>query len=142
MKTLLLLLIMVVTSESAALKSVGSAPQPAMEQQDKIRITVGKKHFPATLEHNRAAEAFKLLLTLTITMSDYNANEKKYDFPNAFPAQDAKPGQIKAGDLMLWNGQTLVLFYKPSKPRIRIPVWVLSAIRQDCRPRLEKATWL
>jgi len=45
-------------------------------------------------------------------MKDYNGNEKKYDFSKAFPTDNHNPKQINTGDLMIWSGNTLVLFYK------------------------------
>jgi hypothetical protein len=45
-------------------------------------------------------------------MDDLNGNEKKYDFSKAFPADSFNPGTINNGDLMIWGGHTLVLFYK------------------------------
>ena len=77
-----------------------------------MRITVGKKVFTATLATNEAAAAFRALLPVTLTMHDVNQNEKAYDLAKCLPSADAKPGSIRAGDLMLWSSQTVVVFYK------------------------------
>lgn len=82
------------------------------EKNGKMKITIGSTVFTATLYGNEAAKAFKALLPLTIEMSDYNGNEKKYDFSKSFPTDNYNPKQINNGDLMIWSGNTLVMFYK------------------------------
>lgn len=75
-------------------------------------ITNESKVFTATLENNATVAAFKEMLPLTLDMSDFNANEKKFDLPKRMPTKDANPQMIQAGDLMIWNSSTLVFFYK------------------------------
>lgn len=75
-------------------------------------ITNESKVFTATLENNATVAAFIEMLPLTLDMSDFNANEKKFDLPKRMPTKDANPQMIQAGDLMIWNSRTLVLFYK------------------------------
>jgi hypothetical protein len=81
-------------------------------QGNKMKITIGSKRFNATLSDNDTAVAFKAMLPLTLKMDELNGNEKKYDFPKALPIEPSNPGKIKSGDLMIWQGKTLVLFYK------------------------------
>ena len=45
-------------------------------------------------------------------MTELNGNEKYYDFPSALPTNASVGGDIKAGDLMLYGSNVLVLFYK------------------------------
>jgi len=78
----------------------------------KMKIIIGSKTFTATLNDSEAAKAFKAMLPLTLNMDDFNRNEKKYDFPKSFPTKSVNPKNIKTGDLMIWSGNTLVLFYK------------------------------
>lgn len=78
----------------------------------KLKITVGKNSFTATLYDNATVIAFKARLPLTINMSELNSNEKYFDLPDNLPANASNPGTIKAGDLMLYGSNTLVLFYK------------------------------
>ena len=75
-------------------------------------ITNESKVFTATLENNATVAAFIEMLPLTLDMSDFNANEKKFDLPKRMPTKDANPQMIHAGYLMIWNSRTLVLFYK------------------------------
>lgn len=75
-------------------------------------IKVGSSTFTATLADNAAATALKALLPMTVNMTEMNRNEKYYDLPNSLPTSASRPGTIQNGDLMLWGGSTLVLFYK------------------------------
>jgi hypothetical protein len=79
----------------------------------KLRITINEnKVVTATLEDNATVAAFKEMLPLTLDMSDLHANEKKFDLPRRLPTKDSNPKTIQAGDLMIWNSRTVVLFYK------------------------------
>jgi hypothetical protein len=77
-----------------------------------VKIKVGSNTFTATLFDNETATEFKSRLPLTPLMDDLNGNEKKCDFSKAFPTDPFNPGTINQGDLMIWGGNTLVLFYK------------------------------
>ncbi len=68
--------------------------------------------FQATLYDNETVAAFKAMLPLTLNMTDLNANEKYYHFPNDLPTSPSNPGTIQAGDVMLYGSSSLVLFYK------------------------------
>ncbi len=74
-------------------------------------MTVGPRRFAVTLANNDAAHAFASRLPLTLEMTDLNGNEKKFDLPNALPANPSRPGTIRNGDLMLYGANTVVLFY-------------------------------
>lgn len=79
---------------------------------DRLKITVGSAVFTATLYDNATVNALKLMLPLTINMSELNGNEKFYDFANNLPSNAGNPGSIQNGDIMLYGNRTLVLFYK------------------------------
>ena len=79
---------------------------------NKMKITIGSTTFTATLAENPTAAAFKAMLPLTVEMPDLNGNEKHCQLGRKLPADDANPGTIHAGDLMLWQSNTLVLFYE------------------------------
>jgi hypothetical protein len=81
-------------------------------ESNRMKIKIGSKTFTATLFDNETATEFKARLPLTLKMDDLNGNEKKYDFSKAFPTDSVNPGTINEGDLMIWGGNTLVLFYK------------------------------
>lgn len=45
-------------------------------------------------------------------MSDVNSNEKFYSFQEKLPTNSERPGEIVAGDIMLYGDNGLVLFYE------------------------------
>jgi hypothetical protein len=77
-----------------------------------MKITIGSKTFTATTADNPTVDALKPMLPLTVEMTELNGNEKYFDLPKKLPVDAAKPGTVNAGDLMLWQSNTLVLFYK------------------------------
>jgi hypothetical protein len=77
-----------------------------------MKITIGSNRFTVTLNDNPTVDALKPLLPFTVEMTELNGNEKYFDLPTKLPVAAANPGTIQAGDLMLWQSNTLVLFYK------------------------------
>ena len=76
-----------------------------------MKLTIGSNTFTVTLDDNPTVDALKPMLPLTVEMTELNGNEKYFDLPTKLPVAAAKPGTIQAGDLMLWQSNTLVLFY-------------------------------
>ena len=77
-----------------------------------VNIQVGNKNFTATLYDNDTARALLEKLPLTLNMDELNGNEKFFFFSEKFPANSERVGNIRAGDLMLYGSDCLVLFYK------------------------------
>ena len=93
--------------------AITSSPDNVLNKDSmKLKITVGTNNFHATLYNNATVTAFKTRLPMTINMKELNGNEKYFDLPYDLPASASNPGTIKAGDLMLYGSNTLVLFYK------------------------------
>ena len=99
-------------SLSGAISAVNASETKKQPTGNQMTITIGQKAFTATLEDNATANAFKAILPLTVKMDDLNDNEKVIRLPKNLPTDDSNPGQIKAGDLMIWSSRSLVLFYK------------------------------
>lgn len=77
-----------------------------------MNVKVGTHLFTATLADNATAEAFKMLLPLTINMSELNGNEKYYYLNADLPTSSYRPGTIHNGDIMLYGSDCIVLFYE------------------------------
>ena len=80
-------------------------------------MTVGAQRFAVTLEDNATAQAFVRLLPATFEMRDLNDNEKHVTLPRALPTNATRPGTIRAGDVMLYGSDTLVVFYETLRSR-------------------------
>ena len=75
-----------------------------------IKINAGGKIFTANIEDSETGRAFMAKLPLTLDMSELNGNEK-YCYGVDLPSADKRFDSIAAGDLMLYSGNCIVLFY-------------------------------
>jgi hypothetical protein len=78
-------------------------------------MTICERRFAITLADNATARAFMARLPLTLEMADLNGNEKHADLPLALPTDASRPGTIHRGDLMLYESNTIVVFYETFK---------------------------
>lgn len=78
----------------------------------KIKITFGGHRFTGELLDNASARALASRLPATMTFTELNGNEKYHNFPTPMPSSPQRVGQIRAGDLMLYGDDCLVLFYQ------------------------------
>ncbi|AHG72664.1 hypothetical protein X781_5150 [Mannheimia sp. USDA-ARS-USMARC-1261] len=77
-----------------------------------ISLSINNQLFDLQLENNQTAQSFANLLPLDLAMNDHLNNEKFATLPNALPTNDKTAGQIHAGDVMLYQGDTIVIFYE------------------------------
>ena len=82
------------------------------ENMPKLNIKIKNKIFIASLYDNETTREFIKNLPLTINMSELNGNEKYYYMDKSFKTNEENIKSIKKGDLMLYNSNCLVLFYK------------------------------
>lgn len=75
-------------------------------------VTIGSKSFTATLDDSPATNTLLAMLPLTMDMTELNGNEKYFQLPTPLPTDAASPGTIQTGDLLLWQADTVVLFYR------------------------------
>ena len=95
---------------------------PATDSQDSendetitsqiMKIQIGNAIFQVSLANNETAAAFRTLLPMTITMNELNGNEKYYNLSSELPTDAYRPGTIRAGDLLLYGSNCVVLFYE------------------------------
>lgn len=94
-----------------------AAENAAPEQETSeitITLTVNGRTFSATLLDNETVRQFAEQFPLTLNMSELNGNEKYFYMDKELPTDTYQPGQISAGDLMLYGNNCLVLFYESS----------------------------
>ena len=85
---------------------------PEFEEVSIMRIVIGDYEFEAVLEDSPAADALKEQLPLELDMSELNGNEKYNYLDFNLPTDVYSPGQIQAGDIMLYGDSCLVVFYE------------------------------
>ena len=112
MKNILFAITLIGLSSAGTVSAAGSSETKKPTTENQMTITIDQKTFTATLEDNATAAAFKAMLPLKLNMKDVNANEKVISLPAKLPTNDANPGSIQTGDLMIWTSRSLVLFYK------------------------------
>ena len=88
-------------------------PTPEPQESMTITITVGDNIFKADIEDSETGKAFIGKLPLSLDMSELNGNEK-YCYGVSLPRDDKYCNSISAGDLMLYSGNCIVLFYGPA----------------------------
>ena len=99
--------------ETAAPSEAPEPTKPIEEQESNMMtITINGQTFLAALYDNETAAALKEKLPLTLDTSELNGNEKYSYSPLSLPTDAGNPGQIHAGDLMLYGSDCLVLFYE------------------------------
>ena len=99
------------TPKASAAITAKPAPAQATEET-KMNVIINGKTFTAVLEANASARAFAERLPLSVNMTELNGNEKYYRLPERLPPNDSRPKEIHTGDLMLYGGDCVVLFYK------------------------------
>jgi hypothetical protein len=77
-----------------------------------INLTVGYKVFSAKLYKNQTTQPLVKKFPITVDMSELNGNEKYYYLEGKLPTASQKPGEIHAGEIMLYGDDCLVVFYK------------------------------
>lgn len=80
-----------------------------------IKAIVNGKTFTFTLNSSKAAAELYNKLPLTLKMQELNGNEKYHYFNDSFSGKEKTYSTIKAGDLMIYGGDCLVLFYDEIK---------------------------
>lgn len=104
------------TSESKAVSTEATAPgnnetETEAESMHSITLEINGKSFSAKLYKNKASNALLQRLPLTLDMNELNGNEKYNYLDFSLPVKTENIGRIKAGDIMLYGNNCLVVFY-------------------------------
>ena len=81
-------------------------------QMQEMTVKTGGQKFQAVLYDNETARALQERLPLTLEMEELHGNEKFYYLDEELPANSENIGNIKAGDIMLFGSDCLVLFFE------------------------------
>ncbi|MBQ6004914.1 MAG: hypothetical protein IJL14_01545 [Selenomonadaceae bacterium] len=79
---------------------------------ESIKLEINGKTFTVTLADTDAARTLSEILPLELDMTELNGNEKYFYLDRNLPTQSEQVVHIKAGDLMLYGSNCIVLFYK------------------------------
>lgn len=90
---------------------IGACIMKLNAQTQKLVVTIGETRFTATLNDNETVKAFLSLLPLDINMNEMGGYEKYYYLSQSLPGSPSNVGTTEEGDLMIWSGSCLVLFY-------------------------------
>ena len=82
------------------------------EKMSSITIRVNDHEYKVKVADNAAAQEFASSTPFELPMIELNGNEKYYQGSDKLKAEEYNPGHIKAGDLMLYGDDCIVLFYK------------------------------
>lgn len=78
-----------------------------------ISVEINGNFYTADLEGNETSNDFFMMNPLTITMEDLNNNEKYYYLSTSLSSDSEDyTGEIHKGDIMLYNTNCIVIFYK------------------------------
>ncbi|UTT43468.1 cyclophilin-like fold protein [Exiguobacterium aurantiacum] len=92
----------------------GCGDDAVREPENQEGVTSQVETIPVSVrfEDNPTAEALQDRLPLTLSMQDLHQNEKYFYFDEPFPTNPERVGSIRAGDVMLYGDDCLVLFYE------------------------------
>ena len=91
----------------------GDKPGESDMENTTLRLSVNGRSFTATLAGNTSAEALKARLAqgaVSVRMNDYGDMEKVGDLGFTLPRND-RPTTTAPGDLILYQGNSLVIYY-------------------------------
>ena len=95
-----------------ALFCAAAAAETGGDHKDIVTMTIGGGEHQLWLENSATARAFAAVLPLSTKMSELNGNEKYVYLDTALPASPQRVRRVSAGDVMLYGGSCLVVFYK------------------------------
>lgn len=95
-----------------------------------VKVKVGTKTFNGVLYDNPTSKALMKRMPVSYRMSDLNKNEKYKYLSYTLPTNEKAVRRIKAGDIMLYGDDCLVVFYKSFKTSYKYtPVGRITNVR-------------
>ena len=102
-----------ITEEQEQQSKQEETPVQEPQSADEFYIKVGESWFTATFADNPGANALRDMLSdgpITLQLRDYGGFEKVGPLGQSLPTQNAQT-TTKAGDIVLYQGNQVVLFY-------------------------------
>ena len=119
----LIFVLTLILALAVAVVAMASAPVARAEAASPTQTTVkiGAKSYTMKLANNDAAAGFRSYLSKarTLKMSELNGNEKYRYLPKSLIANPKHYKKVRAGDVMLYGDDCLVIFYKTHKTSYR-----------------------
>ena len=75
-------------------------------------VTINNKNYTLVLEDNKTTRELFKDLPLDLDMKELNGNEKYFYLDKNYPTHSLNPKHINKGDVMLYEDNCLVIFYK------------------------------
>ena len=82
------------------------------EVKKSMKAIINNKEYKVIIEDSDSSQALMNLLPLELEMNELNGNEKYVYLNSKLPTNQYKPKTINKGDLMLYQDNCLVIFYK------------------------------
>lgn len=92
--------------------TLNANPIQLLQSEKKMKIIVKSNVFEVKLEDNETSKEFLATHPLTIKMKELNNNEIYYYLEKDLPSKPTDVKQIQAGDIMLYDENCIVIFYK------------------------------
>ena len=93
-------------------KNLDSEENEKMEDNISINVSINDKKYIAKIENNETAKSFITQLPQEFNMQELNGNEKYVYMNKSLPTNSEIPEHIECGDIMLYENNCLVIFYK------------------------------
>ena len=85
------------------------------EEVKTVKAIINENEYIINLEDNETVNEFINHLPQEFNMSELNGNEKYTYLDYTLPSNSYNPKEIKAGDVMLYGDNCIVIFYKSFK---------------------------
>lgn len=89
-----------------------SGKEAEMHEKGAASLLAGSKAYALKWADTEAAAELREQLPLAKTFTELNGNEKYYKLPKHLTAADEDVREIHKGDVMLFDGQYVVVFYQ------------------------------
>ena len=112
MKKKIILFLLLFTIISILTGCINNKKTEENEAIKEMKVIINNEEYTINLEDNKTAKKLVELAPLEVTMKELNGNEKYIYLENNLPVDSYKPGHIEKGDVMLFNDNCIVIFYK------------------------------